>query len=263
MIGIEQKERVMLQIRKALIFIILVLLPLPSIANDSMVNVKKKPAGLRKANPYKSDAEMTAKDRLLWKSVLHWCDECDERAQRYTEDGSGRVFVYPLSDTEYIVEVDCMLTMQQYEALFYKVKEHNDTIESQLLQLEQYEFIELEDVGDTIGKKSKRSKSERDEGGEFIMFKDALTLGLPGFDQKKNRLSIERRFVGIGGCGFMTTYDVSGDRPKVVEFRANTNCSSKYVPPGKWKLYPAKQRAKWRVAPNPQREDWHNKDQCR
>lgn len=254
----------MLQILKILIFIILVLLPLPSMANDSMVNIEKKPAGLRKANPYKSDAELTAKDRLLWKSVLHWCDECDERARRYTEDGSGRVFVYPLSDMEYIVEVDCMLTMQQYEALFYKVKERNDTIESRLLQLQQYEFIEHEDAGDNIDKKSKKGKSGgMKDGGEYIAFKDALTFGLPGFDQKNNRLSIERRFVGTGGCGFVTTFDVSGERPKIVEFRANVICSDKYVPPKKWKLYPAKQRAKWRLAPNPQREDWKNKDQCR
>ena len=58
-------------------------------------------------------------------------------------------------------------------------------------------------------------------------------------------------------------FDISGNRPKVVEFRGKTYCSANHVPPRKWKLYPAKQRARWRKAPNPLREDWKNKDQCR
>lgn len=81
--------------------------------------------------------------------------------------------------------------------------------------------------------------------------------------KNKNRVVVEKRYRGAGGCGLLTIYDVSGDCPKVVEFRAKTYCSANYVPPEKWKLYPAKVRAKWRGAPNPLRENWKNKDQCR
>lgn len=254
----------MLLILRALIFVIFILHPLIIIAGEPVMHIEKRPAGLRKANPYESDPELTTQDRLLWKSVLHWCDECDERASRYTEEGFGRIFVYPLSQNEYIVEVNCMLTMQQYEALFYKVTEHGDTIESQLLQFEQYEFLEHEDLGKVVTKSPQKGQyMGTGETGEFIRFKDGLTFGLPKFDQKKKRLIIERRFIGVGGCGFVTEYDLDGNYPRIVEFRANIFCSAKYMPPKKWKLYPAKQRAKWRQAPNPQREDWKNKDQCR
>ncbi len=60
----------------------------------------------------------------------------------------------------------------------------------------------------------------------------------------------------MGGCGLYTVYDVSGDCPKVIEFRAKLFCSAESPGPGQWKLYPAKQRDKWRVVPNTQRENW-------
>jgi hypothetical protein len=90
-----------------------------------------------------------------------------------------------------------------------------------------------------------------------------LVWGTTGFDKKNKQLIMEDRYVGVGGCGLLTVHDVSGDCPKVVEFRAKTYCSANYVSPGKWKRYPAKIRAKWHMAPNPLRENWKDKEQCR
>jgi len=149
--------------------------------------------------------------------------------------------------------------MQQSEHIYYKVTEHPETIESRLLPLEQFYFIM--DAESPDGRELDLYK-ELVQKGEFIRFTDPLIYGSTEVDQKKKLLIVEKRYRGMGGCGLLTTYDVSGDRPKVVEFRGKTYCSANYVPPKKWKLYPAKQRARWREGQNPLREDWKNKDQC-
>jgi hypothetical protein len=93
--------------------------------------------------------------------------------------------------------------------------------------------------------------------GEFVRFTDSLTYGLTQIPDKTAPLLIlERRYRAMGGCGLYTVYDVSGDCPKVIEFRAKLFCSPESPGPEQWKLYPARQRAQWRVGPNPQRKDW-------
>jgi hypothetical protein len=248
------------------IIVVMVFLPLHTIASDSVIHIEKKPAGLRKSEPGK-DLELTVSDRLLWKSILHWCDECEERSKRFRErlgdvdESFGGIAVYPLNEKQYLVDVECAGGMQQSEHIYYKVTEHSETIESRLLSLEQFYVLDTESPDEDNAEPD--PSKERVRKDRFIKFTDPLIYGLTMIDQKKKLLIVEKRYKGVGGCGLLTTYDVSGDRPKVVEFRGRMNCSANYVPPKKWKLYPAKQRAKWRVAPNPQREDWKNKDQCR
>jgi hypothetical protein len=67
---------------------------------------------------------------------------------------------------------------------------------------------------------------------------------------------VEKEFQGTAVCGLYTVYDISGDCPKVVEFRVKPYCTSNYMPPEKWKAYSPEQRAKWRVTSNPLRKNW-------
>jgi hypothetical protein len=247
------------------VLVALVYLPFRLIACDSPVRVEKKPVGLRTAGPNEPNYNLTVQDRLLWRSVLHWCDECEERSMpspEYINDRRAGVIVYPLKEGQYIVVVACAMSMQQSELLFYKATERADTIESRLLPLEQFYFIS--DPQQPDHGPHATVYQEFEQKGRFIRFTDPLIYGGVLYTgKKKNQLVIEDRYRGVGGCGLLTIYDVSGDCPKVVEFRAKTYCSANYVPPEKWKLYPAKVRARWRTAPNPLREDWKNKEQCR
>ena len=124
------------------ILLLIVLLALPAIASDYVVYVEKKPVGLRKSNPNNDD--LTVQDRKLWKSVLHWCDECDERAKRYMErwgdfdESHGGIYIYPLTASDYLVDIQCSMSMQQSEHIYYKVTERPESIESRLLPLEQF-----------------------------------------------------------------------------------------------------------------------------
>lgn len=246
------------------IILLVVLLPLPAIASEYDAHTVKKPVGLKKSNL--NNDELTVQDRKLWKSVLKWCDECDERAKGYMtrwgsfDESYGGIYTYHLSANQYVVDIQCSMTMQQSEHIYYKVTEHPDTIESRLLPLEQFYFI---DDPNSSEDGYPDPFIERIQKGEFIRFTDPLIYGLTQVDQKKKHLIVEKRYRGMGGCGLLTIYDISGDRPRVVEFRGKTYCSANNVPPWKWKLYPAKQRARWRKAPNPLRDDWKNKDQCR
>ncbi len=240
---------------KVVLFLWIIYLPLPLMACGPKVQFAKKPEGLRKENPDPAHPYLTTSDRLKWKSVLNWCDECDERARPFTESNKkmyGRIFVEPIGGNQYIVDIQCYSTMRQSEHIYYKVTEHSDTIESQLLILEQFDYLPAEgEIGSGI------EEPTEDPKGEFIRFHDSLIYGLtviPGHNQKQ--LIVEREYRGVGGCGLYTVYDVSGDCPKVVDFRARPYCSANIVPLEKWKSYPPDERAKWRVVPNPLRKNW-------
>lgn len=240
---------------RMVLFLWIIYLPLPLMACGPKFQIAKKPEGLRKNNPDPTNPYLTTQDRLMWKSVLNWCDECDERARPFTESNEkkdGRIFVNPMGSNQYIVDIHCYSPMHQSEHIYYKVTEHSDTIESQLLILEQFDYFPAEgEIGSGIEEPTEEPK------GEFIRFYDSLTYGLTLISEKnKKHLIVERRYRALGGCGLYTVYDVSGDCPKVVDFRARPYCSANIVPTEKWKSYPPQERAKWRIVSNPLRENW-------
>lgn len=236
---------------RIVLILLIIHLPLPLMACGPVTQIVKKPEGLRKDNPDPTHTDLTAKDRQKWKSVLNWCDECDERA-KYTESYEGRfggIFIYPIGDNQYIVDIYCLMAAYSGEHIYYKVTEHADTIESQLLILEQFDHAEHGD--DSLGQEIKDPK------GTFLRFTDSLSWGVTVIPEKNQKqLIIERKYRGPGGCGLYTVYDISGDCPKIIDFRANIECTADFPPPEKWKSYPAEQRAQWRIVPNPQRDDW-------
>lgn len=248
----------MIHLFRWVLILLIFCLTLPVIACGSETRIVKKPEGLRKENSDPANSHLTAQDRMKWKSVLNWCDECDERSRIYrerfgTDDGlRGGIDIYPIGDNQYVVDIQCTMTMRQSEHIYYKVTEHDDTIESQLLMLDQFYFIFAEGeiysgVEDPI----------KDPEGEFIRFTDTLTYGFTLIPSKhSNHLVIEKEYRGGGGCGLYTVYDISGVDPKVIEFRAKPFCSSEGPKPTEWKLYTPEQRSKWRIAPNPLRKDW-------
>jgi hypothetical protein len=241
---------------RVIIILLILQLPLPLMACGPDLRIAKKPQGLRNENPDSGNSiYLTTQDRTKWKSVLNWCDECDERAKPFTQSDDGKygsIFVYPIGDNQYIIDVQCYTTMHQCEHIYYKVTEHADTIESRLLILEQYDFLLAKGaVSEGI------EEPKHEPKGEFVRFTDSLTYGLTNIpDKTAPLLIVERRYRLAGGCGLYTVYDVSGDCPRVIDFRAKVFCSAESPMPKQWKSYPAKQRAKWRVVPNPQREDW-------
>lgn len=246
-------------ISKVIISIFMVLLlSLPVFAECvSTPRIEKKPDGLRKENPDPSKY-LTLEDRNMWKSVLKWCDECDERAMESptitnAEGRYGGIFVDPLDNNQYIVFVTCRTAMQDGEHLIYKVTEHPETIESRLLHLEQY----FPQSPDGSNRKQKR---------EFIRFTDTLVYGSSYSSKniKRNQFSYTTYYIGAGSCGKYYLFDVSGNCPRMIEFRERdcTPYDSSYIPPQKWKLYPAKERAKWKAAPSPYRQEWKDQKAC-
>jgi hypothetical protein len=164
----------MWSIARTIVFLLILSFPFPSIACDSIVRMENKPEVLRKANPNKS-TQLTFQDRLLWRSVLQWCDECEQRATpppEYFNKYYGHIFIYPLTRTEYIVDVQCAPAAYQSKHLYYKVKERADTIEIRLLRLEQFHFIP--DPNDDASSRAKNVYQEVKEKGEFIRFTDPL-----------------------------------------------------------------------------------------
>jgi hypothetical protein len=234
---------------------------LPWMACGSERHIAKRPEGLRMENPDPSDPYLTPKDRALWKSTLNWCDECDERAGFSIPDedrDNGWIFIYPIGDKQYIVKICCAIGMHNSENLFYKVWVNKDSIESRLLILEQYDYFPADDEEhDWPEDWLEKPKFQPEPKGQFVRFTDSLAYGFINYPPANTlELILSRKYRGAGGCGLYTVYDVSGESPKVKEFRARVFCTPESPPFEKWKRYPAQQRAKWRVVPNSLREDW-------
>jgi hypothetical protein len=170
----------------------------------------------------------------------------------------GWIFTFPIGDQQYIVDIQCYSTMRQSEHLYYKIWVNKDNIESRLLVLEQYEYWPADDEeSDWPDDWLEKPNFQPEPKGQFVRFTDSLAYGLTCYPTPTTKeLTLFREYRGAGGCGLNTVYDVSGDSPKVKEFRARVFCTPESPPIETWKRYPARQRAKWRVVPNPLREEW-------
>jgi hypothetical protein len=100
----------MFKLLHVIIILLILQLPTPLMACGQEVQIANKPEGLRKINRVgPNDLDLTTQDRLKWKSVLNWCDECDERAKPFTESFEGRhggISVFPIGKNQYIVDVN-------------------------------------------------------------------------------------------------------------------------------------------------------------
>ncbi|MFZ1983297.1 MAG: DUF4087 domain-containing protein, partial [Desulfatitalea sp.] len=207
-------------------------------------------------NPDPFHSDLTAEDRRLCKSLLNWNDECDERAKFHTEslDGAyGLILTYPIAQNQFIIDVECSRGMRHSEHFYYKVTAKEETIESQLLTLEQYAYYPVENEDNMDLKAPKR-----DPKGEFVRFTDSLAYGVTLIPEEITpKVILFDPHSSVLSCGLYTAYDVSGVSPKVSEFRAKIFCRPEEdLPIEKWKPYSDQERAKWRVVPNSQREDW-------
>ncbi|MBT8341190.1 MAG: hypothetical protein KJP07_14330 [Desulfatitalea sp.] len=247
-----------------MVFFLMICLPLPLLACGPETQIVKKPEGLPLIGDSNASYSFNAKDRQKWKSVLNWCDECDERAKPFTESHNGingGMNIYPIGDNQYIVDIKCYMTMRQCEHIYYKVTVHADTVESRLLTLELFFHAEYDDSLGLV-------KGVTDPKGEFVRSFDSVAYGFTyGFRDDKFKdnqklLTVVVEYRGMGGCGLYTVYDVSGDCPKVVEFRAKVECTPETPRPYQYGLYPPEQRARWRIVPNPRRYDWKASQAC-
>ncbi len=240
----------MITLFRIVLMLLIIYLPLPLMACGTETQIGKKPEGLRTKDDPSTSYGFIAKDRQQWKSVLNWCDECHERAKNFTESDSGinsGMYIYPIGCNQYIVDIKCEMSMRQCEHIYYKVTEHAGTTKSRLLILKQFYHAEY---GDDEVKGVKNPK------GEFVRYIDSVTYGFTINPENQKRLIIETEYSGMGNCGLYTIYDISGDCPKVVEFRAELKCILEPASPEKWQRYPPEQRARWHIVPSPRRYGW-------
>lgn len=129
---------------KIMLIFFIVYIPLPLMACGSKTQTVKKTQSLRKENPDPGNSYLTHQDRLKWKTVLQWCDECDDRAGfviKSSEGDRGGISIIPLGKDEsgrdqYLVDVECYMAMPNSEHIYYKITEDQDSIERRLLVLE-------------------------------------------------------------------------------------------------------------------------------
>lgn len=182
---------------------------------------ENKQTALKKEN-------LTKADRIRWREILKWPDDCENAFSGYDDDFAGLEF-YKIDRDKYVVHVVCTLGAYQGGQVFCLVKESQGNIESKLLSFEQ--FAEIEESSDPPDSSVKNK-------ARFRRFTDSSVWGTITFDSEKKRLINLNRYRGIGDCGTQTVYDMTGSSPKAVEFRTRLSCTGEEVPPAQWKIYP-------------------------
>lgn len=173
-------------------------------------------------------------DRDRWREILKWPDECERKTEFYGKDFIGIEF-HKIGPGRFIAHVDCSLGWYQGDQLFYLVDETAGAPKATLLEFEQ--FAEIEEEGED-GSDPDAGVEKKEENVRFRRFFDPLVFGTVTVDAANRRIVNLNRYRGPGGCGTMTVYDIGGDVPKTVEFRARTTCSEEIVPAERWKAYP-------------------------
>ncbi len=150
-------------------------------------------------------------DRSTVRKILQWPNSCEERFNFPT---SGLTF-FKQTDDDYIVQVTCTYGSYQGMSLFYKTKVSNAAAS-------QIKFPSF-----SSDKKANLTKSNKSE-----IWGNVLTTSTV-----KN-FQILDLYSGFGNCGSLTTYDLTGNQPKVIQLKMQSDCESKKLirDPEKWNV---------------------------
>ena len=156
---------------------------------------------------------LTEADRAEWNALLGGAEAC-----RGEQLGTPRVFFHPVDADRTLVQITCSKGLYQGTQVFFLVGAAANDGASTLLVLPQVEHEEAADGAEA----------------RLVRFDDAVVAGSIMTDAPPGQLVSLRRFRGAGGCGTRTTWDVTGERPKILEFRARPDCTDEIVPAEQW-----------------------------
>jgi hypothetical protein len=218
-----------------------------SYAGGTGYGIVHKPDWLWNPIPDTVISGLTLQDRVNWKSVINWCNECDRRAAPTTHDNRGSrggITFYPLGDSKYLLDIECSMGMHDSEHIYYKLTDHGDTLEYHLLVLEQFDHLA---PSSDPGSKPTNSK------GEFVRFFDSLIVGSTLYDWENKPVMLQLDI--SASWGLRLSYDISGDCPKATDFQTRLDCSCD-CQEEPWEAHPVTERKSWRTVPSTNRSDW-------
>jgi len=148
----------------------------------------------------KSQASQRAQLRI----IINWPDSCEET---FTAPTAGFIF-FKKSETQHIAQIICTYGSYQGMSLFYEVDTSATIVTIKPLKLPVY------------------NKSPVTEAWGNILASSTV-----------NAFNILNLYSGYGHCGSLTTYDLSGNTPKIIKLRLQDNCDKKPAirDPEKWK----------------------------
>lgn len=143
-------------------------------------------------------AELTKSDRIEWRKILSWPDDCEEAFQElYKNDNYAGLEFHQLGPKKYLVQVTCYPGAYQPGFVFMFYDEASG--KANLLKLKRY---------------------EREENGRVTNSVESEILGFPTFNAKTKELEIFSKSRGPGDCGYLATYIFINGKPMVKEARA-------------------------------------------
>ncbi len=169
-------------------------------------------SGLKKVN-------LTYADRVAWRDVLKWPQDCED-SFKYADKSFAGLEFFELAANHYLVQVTCYLGAYQGASVFLLLDESHTPSDSKLLTFANYE--------DSGAPGPDRLKKEE----------ETQLTGTPEFDADTKQLRVINKFRGLGDCGFVATYSFSKQEPALVSLQAKLDCDGKASNPKEWKKIP-------------------------
>lgn len=190
--------------------------------------------------------------RAEWRSLLKWDDACESGVAHIANSGVGFVGVthFKMRDSSSVVSVVCRTGSYNQGKILFLLRNTGTGPRSTLLVFPQFRYKEPEpDSSKYFDPNVKVPASTIDL---FYTYSDRLLWGNLQIDKEKQTITNNDFFRGGDtGCGTHTVYKLVGEKPQVVEFRAQPHCRTGAVSIEKWKSYPHNIRSKWPAGPVP------------
>lgn len=198
----------------------------------------------------KDDALPTT--RAEWRNLLKWDDACESGVAHIANSGVGFVGVthFKMRDSSSLVSVVCRTGSYNQGKILFLLRKTGPGPRSKELVFPQFRYQEPKP--DSSKYFDPNLKVPAGTVDSFYTYSDRLLWGNLQVDKEKQTITNNDFFRGgDAACGTHTVYQLVGETPQVVEFRAQPHCRAGAVPIEKGKLYPEDIRSKWQTGPVP------------
>lgn len=160
----------------------------------------------RNHQPQKTSLKLpdSTANRVSWRKVLRWSDDCEESFQATGGGGRG-LQLFDLDRNRQLVEVACSSGAYQGSQEYFTVEHNGSAPTVHAISFPTYEASGPD--GKTLTPKTVNE-----------------ITGLPEFDRANHELKILNRYRGPGDCGSYATYGFESGRAVLKQFRAKLDC---------------------------------------
>ncbi|WP_435236757.1 hypothetical protein ACR30L_04005 [Psychromonas sp. PT13] len=161
-----------------------------------------------------------------WKAVLNWPELCDEGVSHISSFFVG-VDVYPWFEERQLVSVVCTTGAYNRGLMFFLETEKNS---GQYSLLSFPQFIAADDASGNVETTISGDLTK----APFYQFDQPLLWGSLRSDMSNFTITNNNRYRGLGGCGVLTSYQITDNKVQVSALKIKKDCDETNLPFSEW-----------------------------